>query len=96
MKNYYEQAKALREQVAELDELIHNCREDEPEKYEQEADQLWSQHCKLLKKVYPSPNPQDKIQVKLGDYYRDNALVLATSFTDLRQYKEAYDQLGWD
>ncbi len=66
MNDYYSpkkigaQAQALRQQVAELDELVHHpiYRDDEPEKHQQEADRLWLEHVELLKQVYPKPDPQ--------------------------------------
>ena len=96
MKNYHAQAKALRQQVAELDELIGHpiyCSKpgDEPK-----ADRLWQEHVELLKLVYPNPDSRDHIQVTILDMYRDDALVLVTSFVDMNAYHQAYDLLGWD
>lgn len=96
MKDYYAQAKALREQVAELDEIInHPIIESNPGDQEK-ADKLWQEHVELMKLVYPEPNAQDHIQVAILDMYRNDALVLYTSFADISRYHEAYDLLGWD
>lgn len=90
------QAMALRQQVAELDGLInHPIYESEPDD-EQKADRLWREHVELLRKVYPKPDPQDYIQVTILDKYRDDALVLVTSFASMSEYNKANEQLGWD
>ena len=92
------QAMALRQQVAELDELVHHpiYRDDEPEKHQKEADRLWLEHVELLKQVYPKPDSRDHIQVTLRDIYRDDAIVLSTSFANMNEYNKAYAKLGWD
>ena len=96
MNDYHKQAMALRQQVAELDELVHHPIYYRSEGDEQKANQLWEQHVELLRKVYPKPDPRDHIQVTLRDIYRDDAVVLTTSFANMNEYNKAYDQLGWD
>ena len=96
MNDYFQQAMAKAREFAELDSLIdHPIYESEPGD-EQKADKLWQEHVELLRKVYPKPNPRDHIQVTVLDKYRDDALVLVTSFSDMKQYNEVAEQLGWD
>ncbi len=94
MKDYHAQAKALRQQVTELDELIGHPTYSSYA--DNNADRLWEEHVGLLKLIYPQPDGQDHIQVTILDMYRDDALVLYTSFADINGYQHAYDQLGWD
>ena len=96
MKNYYKQAKALREKVAQLDELATNPRYSHDESDVLAANELWCEHVRLLKKVYPKPNPRDHIQVTVLDMYRDDAFVITTSFSNLAEFNKANNQLTWD
>ena len=96
MNDFYKQAQVLRQQVAELDELVHHPIYENEEGDEQKADRLWQRHVELLRKIYPKPDPQDHIQVTILDMYRDDAVVLTTSFANTHCYNKAYDQLGWD
>lgn len=96
MNDYHKQAQALRQQVAELDELLHHPIYENEEGDEQKADRLWQEHVELLKRLYPKPDPRDHIQVTIRDTYRDDAFVLNTSFASMSEYNKAYDQLGWD
>ena len=83
------QAMALRQQVAELDELVHHPIYENEEGDEQKGDRLWQQHVELLRKVYPKPDPRDHIQVTLQDIYRGDAVVLSTSFANMYEYNTA-------
>lgn len=96
MNNYFQQAIAKAKEAAELYERTeHPIYESEPGD-QQKADRLWREHVELLGKVYPKPDPRDQIQVTILDKYRDDALVLTTSFSNMKQYRQADKQLGWD
>ena len=96
MNDYFEQAMVKAREFVELDGLIdHPIYESEPGD-EQKADRLWQEHVELLRKVYLKPDPQDHIQVTILDKYRDDAFVLNTSFSDMKSYNKAAEQLGWD
>lgn len=99
MNNYYEQAMKKRikaEEIAEEAADIHEWDPDEAISYEDEAEQVWEEHAELLRKIYPSPNPEHAIQVTIRDYYfslhslgEEIPIVCQTSFETLTQYIEA-------